>query len=217
MTLAPVARPILWGRGSSTNVQKVLWALGELGIDAERRVVGGEHGGTDSPAFRALNPNGTVPVWQEGSLVLWESHAILRHLARQSGQLYGEDATTIAHTDQWLDWTAQVFWPPVRLLFLDVFRAGLAPAEVRGAPEALERTRQTLAVAEAAFTDGATLDGDRPTIAAIALGIALHRLVGLDMGIELPTRLGRWHARMKSRPAFSRGTQDEPPMPGHQT
>ena len=48
----------LWGRLSSCNVQKVVWALGELGLAYEHIPLGGTFGGLDEPAYRALNPNG---------------------------------------------------------------------------------------------------------------------------------------------------------------
>jgi glutathione S-transferase len=207
-------KPVLWGRGSSTNVQKVLWAVGELGIQVEHRIVGGEHGGTDTPAFRSLNPNGTVPVWQERDFALWESHAILRYLARREGRLYGASAHEIARTDQWLDWTAQVFWPPVRLLFLDVYRAGRTPSEVAGAEAAIARTHQTLKIADAAFLSEADDQAASPSIAGIALGIAIHRLVGLGYGIDLPPKLAAWHGAVRARPAFIAATLDEPDYAG---
>nr|WP_295885848.1 glutathione S-transferase [uncultured Devosia sp.] len=103
----------LWGRASSANVQKVLWALGELGLAYEHRLVGGPHGGLDDPHYRAMNPNGLVPTLQDGDLVLWESHAILRYLAATYGadMLWRDDVRERAIVDQWTDWTATTFQP----------------------------------------------------------------------------------------------------------
>jgi len=52
---------IVWGRASSSNVMKVLWGLGEMGLPFDRIDVGGAFGGTDTPAYRAMNPTGLVP------------------------------------------------------------------------------------------------------------------------------------------------------------
>src|SRR3546814_16879309 len=77
----------IWGRASSVNVQKVLWAADELGLAYERIDVGGPYGGNDTPEYRALNPNGVVPTLRDSAgpdgrpLVIWDSHAILRYLA----------------------------------------------------------------------------------------------------------------------------------------
>lgn len=55
--------------------------LEELGRPYERRLIDREHGALDSPAYRALNPNGLIPVLEDGDLVLYETAAICLHLA----------------------------------------------------------------------------------------------------------------------------------------
>jgi glutathione S-transferase len=69
----------IYGRASSNNVQKVMWLVGEIGVEHERVDLGGKFGGLDIPEFRAMNPNGVVPVLRDGELIVWESHAILRY------------------------------------------------------------------------------------------------------------------------------------------
>ncbi len=71
----------IWGRATSSNVQKVLWCCGELGIPFERVDIGGPFGGNQDPEYLALNPNGLVPTVRDGELVLWESNTICRYLA----------------------------------------------------------------------------------------------------------------------------------------
>src|SRR5687768_10684000 len=72
---------MVYGRKSSFNVQKVMWLIGELGIEHRHIELGGSFGGLDAPEFRAMNPHGRVPVIADGGVVIWESHAILRYLA----------------------------------------------------------------------------------------------------------------------------------------
>lgn len=72
------------GRRNSSNVRKVLWCLEEAGVAYTSIEVGGAFGGNDTPAYRALNPNGLVPALQDGALVLWESNAIVRYLAART-------------------------------------------------------------------------------------------------------------------------------------
>src|SRR5262249_58621242 len=71
----------IWGRTTSSNVQKVLWCCGELGIEFERVDLGGPFGGNQDPEYLALNPNGLVPTVRDGDLILWESNTICRYLA----------------------------------------------------------------------------------------------------------------------------------------
>ena len=76
----------IWGRPTSSNVQTVMWALAELGLAHERLDWGGAFGGNDDPAYRAMNPNGLIPVMKDGETVLWESPVIVRYL----GAAYGD-------------------------------------------------------------------------------------------------------------------------------
>src|SRR3984957_5738301 len=72
----------VWGRNTSSNVQKVMWAIGEIGLPHERIDVGGSFGKTREPAYLAMNPNGLVPTLEEeDGYLLWESNSIVRYLA----------------------------------------------------------------------------------------------------------------------------------------
>ena len=73
------------------NVQKVTWALKELGLEYERHNVGGSFGGTDTDSYLKMNPNRVVPTLQDGDVTAWESNSIVRYLARV---LAGAEALT---------------------------------------------------------------------------------------------------------------------------
>src|SRR3546814_14279469 len=98
----------IWGRPSSVNVQKVLWAVRELALPHTATHVGGPFGGLDTPEYGKLNPNRKVPVIDDGGLVLWESNAIVRYLAARynEGGLWPSDVAVRAQADRWMDWTA---------------------------------------------------------------------------------------------------------------
>ena len=69
----------IWGRTTSSNVQTVMWAIAELGLEHERIDAGGPFGGLDTPEFAAMNPNRLVPVLRDGGEYLWESASIVRY------------------------------------------------------------------------------------------------------------------------------------------
>jgi len=209
-----MTQPILWGRGSSTNVQKVLWTCAELEITPERRIVGGPHGGTDTDAFGALNPNRTVPVWQDGALVLWESQAIMRHLARNHDALYGSDEAGRCAVDRQLDWFATVFFPPIRTLFLDVYTRGTLEITSEPAQAALTVLHAKMDLAERSLEDSAFFAGEAFSLADIVMAIGLNRASGLPYEITIPARLADWLSTQRNRPAFAIATSDEPKMPG---
>lgn len=60
----------VYGRKSSFNVQKVMWLVGETGIQHRHIEFGGSFGGLDAPEFRAMNPHGRVPVIDDGGVVV---------------------------------------------------------------------------------------------------------------------------------------------------
>src|SRR5688500_15046279 len=101
----------LWGRLSSGNVQKVVWALEELELPYVHVPLGGSFKGNDTPEYLGMNPNGLVPTLRDGDLTVWESHAIVRYLSAEygSGLLFPMEARDRAVVDQWTDWTATTF------------------------------------------------------------------------------------------------------------
>lgn len=81
--------------------------LEELGAPYERVLVDREHGALDSPAYRALNPNGLIPVLVDGDLVLYETAAICLHLSDthpQAKLMPALGTAERAHAYKWLMW-----------------------------------------------------------------------------------------------------------------
>ena len=84
----------VWGRINSIIAQKVVWAVGELGLPYEHIDAGGSFGGLYDPHFVAMNPMKRVPVIDDGGTIVWESDAIIRCLCAQcrGGRLSPEGA-----------------------------------------------------------------------------------------------------------------------------
>ncbi len=74
----------IWGRTNSINVQKVLWCCAELDLPFERIDAGMAFGVVETPAYRALNPNGRIPTIEDDGYVLWESNTIVRYLCNEA-------------------------------------------------------------------------------------------------------------------------------------
>jgi glutathione S-transferase len=75
----------IYGRANSSNVQLVMWAVGELGLEHDAARLRPCAWRPRHAGLRAMNPHGKVPVLQDGDLVVWESMAILRYLAARYG------------------------------------------------------------------------------------------------------------------------------------
>src|SRR5260370_24937049 len=114
----------IWGRNTSVNVQKVMWTVGELGLQHERIDVGGPFGKNNEPAYLAMNPNGLVPTLQADGFLLWESNAIVRYLASKyaAGKLDPSDLRARARASSWMDWQLTVAHPPLTPVFWGLIR-----------------------------------------------------------------------------------------------
>ncbi len=196
----------VWGRKTSSNVQALMWSIGELGLPYRRIDAGHRFGGTDTPAFRAMNPNGTVPVLRDGDgEPLWETGAVLRYLAARyaDDRFWPADPARRAQVDKWAEWakiniamgfTAPVFWRVVRTAPRDRDPAAIAAA--------LGALRPSLAIAEAQLARHACLAGEDFSLADIQFGHVLYRY--FDIAIEradLPA-LRRYYDALAERPAF---------------
>ena len=115
----------IWGRATSSNVQTAMWAVAELGLEHERIDWGGAFGGNDDPEYRAMNPNGLIPVMKDEDVVLWESPVIVRYLGAKYGDenFWPSDPGKRARLDMWAEWVKtsvapemiyKVFWQLVR-------------------------------------------------------------------------------------------------------
>src|SRR6187549_2030032 len=95
----------IWGRNTSSNVQKVIWALAEMKLPFERIDVGGAFGRTKEPFYLAMNPNALVPTLEEDDgFTLWESNSIVRYLAAKhgAGTLEPANPQERARASQWM-------------------------------------------------------------------------------------------------------------------
>src|SRR5712671_735509 len=115
----------IWGRNTSSNVQKAMFAIGELKLAHERIDIGGPFGKNREPPYLAMNPNGLVPTLEEDDgFLLWESNSIIRHLAAKhgAGTLEPSDLRTRALASQWMDWQLSVMGPAITPVFWGLVR-----------------------------------------------------------------------------------------------
>ena len=152
----------IFGRKTSSNVQTVMWAVGELGLEHERIDVGGPFGGTDTAEFRAMNPNGLVPVIEDDGLVVFESNAITRYLAARHGAasgLWSDDPRVNAIGDMWMEWAKTTVYPVlIPGIFITLVRT---PSKDRD-PVRFEAQRKQLAAVMAIADGQLTLTVNNP-------------------------------------------------------
>jgi len=195
----------IWGRGSSFNVQKVLWLAGELGLNYEHIPVGGDLGGLDAPAFLALNPHGRIPVLEDGGVAIWESHAILRYLAARygAGVFWNDDPAARARQDGWLDW-AQTALQPAFLggVFWGYYRTPEALRDGPAIEASLKRCAALFGLLDRVIGSGDIPGGEQLALADIAIGAHLYRYYQLDIARPALPNIEAWYERLQARPAY---------------
>jgi glutathione S-transferase len=194
----------VWGRKNSSNVQKVMWAIGELGLDHERVDVGMEFGGNRTPQYLSINPNGLVPTLQDGDLILWESNSIVRYLAGRygAGTLEPPGLHARALANQWMDWQLSVFLPAHEPLFFGMVRT---PPERRDHAAIAQAKAKTIAAAQifdAALARQTYTAGDAFSMGDIPMGIRIYRFRQLVPERPPLPNIERWYATIEKRPAF---------------
>jgi glutathione S-transferase len=198
----------IWGRINSTNVKKALWTAEELGLSYESIIVGGPHGGTKTPEYLALNPNGNVPTLQDGDFVLWESNAIVRYLAAEysgaKGSLWPVDPRTRATADQWMDWTNSTFSLQYRHVLHGVLRTSPEQQDWPKINRAIEACNTLMTIPEAALRKQPYLSGSEFGIGDIAFGCFAYAWLGMPIDRVDTPNVKAWYERLQQRPAFQK-------------
>jgi glutathione S-transferase len=169
-----------------------------------------EHGVVDTPAYRALNPNGRIPTIEDSDFVLWESNSILRYLAmKHHSPLYPADPAARASADRWMDWQLSTLSGAERNLFWGMVRTPPEKRDMATVMAAVKATGACWAIVDGwiAKHGGPYLDGGTMTIADIALGCYARRWLGEEVRVEgMPhfPALAAWYATLGERPGFAR-------------
>lgn len=192
------------GRKTSSNVQKVLWACAELGLEFEREDIGGPFGGNDQPEYRALNPNGLVPTLIEDDFVLWESNSIVRYLAHNHGQgtLWPTDARTRGRAERWMDWQLTTVTSALGPVFRGYVRTPEAERETAAIAAARDRSAAAMAILDRYLGETTYVAGDDFSMGDIPVGIAVYRWFNLPIEREDYADLKRWYDLLAQRPGF---------------
>jgi glutathione S-transferase len=193
----------IWGRMSSVNVQKVVWAARELELPFERIDAGGAFGGNRTPEYLRMNPNGKIPVIDDDGFVLWESNAIVRYLAAKHGEgsLWPDEPRRRADSDRWMDWQATEMTPAMRDAFMQLIRTAADKRSQALVDAANAATEALMTILDAHLAGQRYLTGDVFTVADIAVGAAVHRWFGLPQAKQPRPNVERWYRQLMTRPA----------------
>lgn len=187
------------GQGLARDM-RVRWALEETGQLYDVRLVSFK--AMKEPAHRALHPFGQIPTYEEGELVLFESGAIVLHVAQRHAGLLPDDANARARAVMWMFAALSTVEPPILELQTAKFAEGDKPWSAQRLPLIKERIRHRLGeistrLGDADWLDGAFSAGD------LMMVHTLQRLKPSGLLDDYPN-LAAYVARAEARPAYRR-------------
>lgn len=196
----------LYGRHTSYNVQKILWLVDELGLEYRHIELGGQPGDTQSDEFGRLNPMRKVPVLVDNDRAIWESNTILRYLVKAYGsnQWQQQDAYQNSLVERWMDWAQTRFEPAFVGVFWGYYRTPEEKRDMSAVNNSLDDCLFCLSRLDDQLATAQFLAGDQLSLADIATGVFLHRLVEIDLNVILPDRVLSWYERLQQRSAYRR-------------
>jgi glutathione S-transferase len=195
----------IWGRKTSSNVQKAMWAIGELGLACERIDIGGPFGKNREPDYLAKNPNGLVPTLEEDDgFILWESNSIVRYLAGKYGHgtLEPADPRMRALAHQWMDWQLTVAGPAIFHCFWGLIRTPPEKRDHAAIEESKRKTVEAMKIVDAQLAKTRFLAGDTFSYGDIPVGVIAYRFRQLVPERPALPNLERWYAEIEKRQAF---------------
>jgi len=187
------------GQGLARDT-RVRWALEEVGQPYEVRLV--SFGAMKEPAHLALHPFGHIPTYEEGDLVLFETGAIVLHLAERHPGLFPVDADARSRAITWMFAAVNTVEPPILDLSIAKFVEGDKAWSQGRLPLVLDRIRDRLRPLAARLGDADWLDGAFSAGDLMMVSVLL-RLRASGLLDEFPT-LAAYVARGEARPAYRR-------------
>ncbi|OGT59658.1 MAG: hypothetical protein A3E01_04120 [Gammaproteobacteria bacterium RIFCSPHIGHO2_12_FULL_63_22] len=188
--------PTLYHHPYSQHARRVVSLLEAASLPYELHRVALEKGEHRSPEFLALNPNHQIPVFIDGELVLFESHAICRYLCAKHGltQWYPSDLSTRAKIDQWLDWNQCRLFPTVRDIVLN--KVFLGPdGDVAAIARGEAALPELMAILDAGLADRDFLAGSTATLADLSVASNIFQLGLAEIAPDSP-HIARWYQRV---------------------
>jgi glutathione S-transferase len=195
----------IWGRNTSSNVQKAMFAVGELKLDHERIDIGGPFGKNREAAYLAMNPNGLVPTLEEeDGFQLWESNSIIRYLAGKHGMgtLMPSDPRTRALAGKWMDWQLTVYGPALTPVFWGLVRTPPEQRDHKAIADGKVKSTAAVKILDDQFAKTAFAAGDGFSMGDIPIAIMSYRYRTLVPERPAFSNFERWYAAIAARPAF---------------
>lgn len=196
----------IWGRNDSSNVQKVLWCCGELGIEFDRVDVGGKFGGNKDKPYLDMNPNGLVPTIADGGLILWESNTIVRYLTEKygGGKLIEATPEGRAKSSRWMDWQLTTLNTSIVPLFWALVRTPVEKRDAAAIQANIAKSAASWKIVDDELAKHDYLAGKNFTIGDIPVGVWAYRWFNLPIERPKLDHLTRWYGELRQRAPYQK-------------
>lgn len=196
----------LYNANFSPNARRVRAVALELGLDLEVIEVDLRAGGTRTDEFLAMNPNGKIPVLQDGDFVLWESRAINSYLASKKPQagLYPDDAKARAIVEQWSNWQAIHLGPSMQKVSFEKFmkeKFGMGEPDQAVIDAESKNVEQFLAVLNIGL-EGKDWIAGTLSVADFALASTFMYRVPAGISLDAVPNVAAWIERLEARQSW---------------
>ena len=194
----------IWGRVNSINVQKVMWAVAELGLPHERTDAGGAFGGLDTASYKSINPNSRVPTIDDNGVIAWESNTVVRYLAARygAGKLWPVDPGHRSEADRWMDWQQTTIAPDMFPVFWGLIRTPPEKRDMATIKAAANRLGNSFQMLDQLLAGRPFVAGTDFSMGDIPVGCAYARYAKLDVAKPNLKNSDAWLKRLEARPGF---------------
>lgn len=163
----------------------------------------GEH---KSPDYLAINPNGKIPALLDGDTALWESNAIMCHLAHKAkSDLWPTDPVKQIEVLKWLSWNSEHFTRHAGTLYFNHVikpKFGIGAPDEKAVEEAIGFARQFVAVLDRELEGRTFLLGDHLTVADFAVSVTLPQAETIKLPLQGFKNIARWKEQLEDIPAW---------------
>jgi glutathione S-transferase len=206
----------LYSAGGSPNALRSRAVIYELGIPVEIVNLDFRKGEHKAPEFLKLNPNGKVPTFVDGDIVIWESRAINAYLATRfpGRNLYPADPVKRAHIDQWSYWQAVHLGPAMQKVNFERQKHQWGQGEADEAVVAAEmkNVSQFLGVLEQGLSDGRDWIVGDLSLADFAIASTFRPRARVGLSLDAYPKITAWIARLEALASWQRATAEMPPL-----
>lgn len=196
----------IWGRDTSSNVQKVLWICEELNVEYKRIDAGGPFGGLTDEKFLKINPNSKIPVIKDGEFILYESHAIIKYLASKYNKrnFIPTDLEKIAKSNQWIDWVHTELGNAMIPILIGLIRTPEKNRDMKKINNSVEQSEKAWSILNKHLENNEWIGGKEFSLADIPAGVWVWRREELPIEKKPLININKWFKNLKQLESFQK-------------